>query len=168
MNLPVEQDSVLTRYLQGPSYLESALGGLHEADLDRLPADGGWTIRQIVHHIADGDDIWKMCIKVALGNEQAEFTLTWYWALAQKDWADRWAYGCRSLEPSLALLKASRVHVQQLLDQIPDGWSRSVGVRNRKGEVERITVGFIVEMQADHLQHHVNRILAIRKEGGGA
>jgi len=168
MDLPVERDLILTRYLQGPSVLESALVGLREADLDRLPADGGWTIRQIVHHIADGDDLWKTCIKVALANEQAEFTLAWYAALPQRDWADRWAYARRSLEPSLALLKASRAHIQQLLDQIPDGWSRSIGVRNRDGGIERVTVGFVVEMQAHHLEHHVNRILAIRKEGGGA
>jgi len=44
--------------------------------------------RQIVHHIADGDDLWKTYIKIALGNEQAEFTLAWYLAFPQTEWAN--------------------------------------------------------------------------------
>ncbi len=66
------------------------------------------------------------------------------------------------------LLKANREHILQLLEHIPDGWSRSVGVRKPDGETERVLVGFVVEMQADHLLRHVDRILAIRRERGGA
>ena len=168
MNAPDDQDSVLARYMEGPALLERALSGLQDADLDTSPSQGGWTIRQIVHHIVDGDDLWKTCVKVALGNEQAEFTLDWYWALPQEVWADRWAYTHRSLDVSLALLKANRGHVQQLLEKVPDGWYRSIRFRKSNGEIERLTVGAVVEMQADHVVHHVNRILAIRRESAGA
>jgi hypothetical protein len=48
----------------------------------------------------------------------------------------------------------------------PEAWSRSVAVRDSKGQLERVTVGFVVEMQADHLVYHVKRILEIQKEGG--
>ena len=81
MNPPKDRESILTRYKEGPSLLERTLADLQDADLDKPPSQGGWTIRQIVHHIVDGDDIWKTCIKMALGNEQAEFFLGWYWAL---------------------------------------------------------------------------------------
>jgi len=154
--------------MEGSALLERALVGLQDADLDTPPSQGGWTIRQNVHHIVDGDDLWKTCIKVALGNEKAEFTLEWYWALPQEVWANRWAYAHRSLDASLALLKASRSHVLQLLEQVPDGWDRSVGFRKSNGETERLPVGAVVEMQADHVVHHVNRILAIRREIDGA
>jgi len=168
MNAPNDRDSVLARFKEGPALLERTLAGLHDADLDTPPSRGGWTIRQIVHHIVDGDDLWKACIKAALGNEQGEFTLEWYWALPQEVWATRWSYAHRSLDVSLALLKATRDHVLQLLAQVPDGWCRSVGLRKPNGETERMPVGAVVEMQADHLVHHVNRILAIRREIGGA
>ena len=168
MNPPDDRDSVLARYMEGPALLERALAGLQDAELDTPPSQGGWTIRQIVHHVVDGDDLWKTCIKVALGNEQAEFTLEWYWALPQEDWANRWAYAHRSLDVSLALLRANRSHVLQLLESVPDGWHRSVEFRKSNGETERLPVGAVVEMQADHVVHHVNRILAIRKESDGA
>lgn len=148
--------------------LERAIADLQDADLDASPPQGGWTIREIVHHIVDGDDIWKACIKMALGNEQAEFALAWYWALPQDVWPDRWAYKARSLEVSMALLRANRNHILQLLEHLPDGWRRSVGFRKHSGEIEQVPVGFVVEMQADHLLRHVDRILAIRRERGGA
>lgn len=168
MKLPNDQKSVLARYMEGPALLERTLAGLQESDLDAPSSKSGWTIRQIVHHIVDGDDIWKTCIKIALGNEQAEFTLEWYWALSQEEWANSWAYAHRSLDVSLALLKANRSHVMQLLEQNPDVWYRSVGFRKFNGKTERLSVGAIVEMQADHAEHHVNRILSIRRERDSA
>ena len=167
MNPQDDQDSVLARYKEGPALLERALAGLGDADLDAVPAEGGWTIRQIVHHIVDGDDLWKSCIKAALGNEQGEFTLGWYWALPQEVWAGRWAYANRSPDVSLALLKATRAHVLQLLETVPGGWNRSIALRKSDGQTEQLHVSAVVEMQAGHLVHHVNRILAIRREFGG-
>jgi hypothetical protein len=35
-------------------------------------------------------------------------------------------------------------------------------------ENEQVPVGFVIQMQADHLLHHVERIRAILREGGGA
>ena len=168
MNLPSDRETVLTRYQEGPAQLERALAGLQDADLDTPPLQGGWTIRQIVHHIVDGDDLWKQGIKAAMGAEDGEFTLGWYWAHPQQVWADRWAYAHRSLDSSVALLKANRGHVIQLLEAVPDGWNQTVGVRKPAGEIETVSVGFVVEMQADHVMHHVKRILAIRGEAGGA
>ena len=162
-----DPETVLTRYREGPALLERALAGLTAAELDAPPRLGGWTIRQIVHHVADGDDLWKSGLKAALGNEGGEFTLAWYWSLPQEEWAERWGYAQRSLAASVALLKACRDHVVQLLETIPDAWSRTIGVRRPDGKLDSFAVGAIVAMQADHLEHHVERILAIRRECGG-
>jgi uncharacterized damage-inducible protein DinB len=166
MNASDDRKAILARFGDGPAHLDAALAGLAYEDLDARPTSGGWTIREIVHHVADGDDLWKAGIKAALGNEQGEFTLSWYWSLPQDAWVERWAYADRSLAPSLALLRAARAHVLQLLEHLADGWERSIAVRRPDGEILRLTVGEIVEMQADHVEHHVKRILAIRDELG--
>lgn len=167
MNAPDDQDSVLARFRRGPALLEHALDGVRDAELDAVPSRGGWTIRQIVHHLADGDDLWKLGIKVALGNDLGEFSLDWYRTQPQEAWAEKWAYANRPLDVSLALLKASRAHIEQLLGQVPDGWHRSVSFRKPDGNIERVPVGAIVGMQADHVEHHVKQIRAIRSEVGG-
>lgn len=167
MNPPSDREAVMIRFREGPALLEQALAGLKDADLDALPAEGGWTIRQIVHHLVDGDDLWKPGIKAALGAEGGEYTLGWYWAHPQEVWAERWGYAHRSLDESLALLKAGRAHVVQLLEAVPNGWNKTIGVRKSDGNLETISVGAIVEMQADHVEHHVKRIHALRAEMGG-
>lgn len=164
MESPKNQKKILELFKQGPNTLENALAGLTDSELDYAPSNGGWTIRQIIHHISDGDDLWKTCIKIALGNEQAEFTLQWYLALPQIEWAKRWNYENRSIDVSLALLRANRGHILQLLEYAPDGWTKSVQFRDSNGEIEVVPVGFVIQMQVDHVVHHVNRILAIRKE----
>lgn len=164
MKAPDDQDSVLARYMEGPALLDRALAGIQDTELDAPRSDGGWTIRQIVHHVVDGDDLWKTCIKAALGNEQAEFSLPWYWAQPQVVWARKWAYEKRSVDVSLALLRANRHHINQLLACVPDGWHRSVVFRKSSGEAERMPVGAVVEIQADHVEHHVKQIRAIRSE----
>lgn len=166
MKSPANKDSIIARYREGPTLLERALAGLTDAELDTAPTEGGWTIRQIVHHIVDGDDLWKTCIKQALGNNQTEFSLDWYRTLSQDKWADRWAYAQRPVEVSLALLKAIRDHVMQLLEHVPDGWNRTVEFREPNGETETVPVGFVIEMQADHVAHHVKQIETILNKSG--
>jgi uncharacterized damage-inducible protein DinB len=166
MNMKPKGDrvTILDRFKKGPATLENVLQGLSERELDAVPEQGGWTIRQIVHHIADGDDLWKIGIKMALGNEQAEFRLDWYWAFSQDEWTARWAYTRRPLDKSLAFIKACRNHIMELIEYVPNAWDKSVKVPTRDGNIEIITVGAVIEMQADHVMHHVKRIKAILAE----
>lgn len=164
MNLPEDRDRTLSRFREGPILLEQTVSGLQDSELDFTPAAGGWSIRQIVHHIVDGDDIWKFGIKMVFGNEQAELSLGWYSSQTQDTWADRWAYNRRSIGVSLSLLKAIREHLLQLLASVPEAWDRVVAVRTQQEKIERVTVGFIIQMQADHLFHHLERIRAILRE----
>jgi DinB superfamily len=167
MKAPENRDAAISRYRQGPFLLEQALTGLRDADLDAIPSGGGWSIRQIVHHLADGDDIWKMGVKMAIGNNQAEFALGWYWSLPQVTWAESWAYSRRSIGESLSLLRVTRAHILQLLECVPEAWDRSVTIRTPQGEMERIPVGYVIQMQGDHVLHHLERIHTILQERGG-
>jgi hypothetical protein len=156
-------DEILTHYADGPARLEAAIAGLTETDLDSALASGTWTIRQLVHHVVDGDDLWKMCIKQALGNSESQFDLGWYWNMAQDRWAESWNYAGRALKPSLALFRASRGHVVQLVRQIAGAWECSLVIQWPHQERGRITVGQVIEMQARHVDAHVEDIRKIRQ-----
>lgn len=167
MELPENQSGIIELFKQGPGILENTLSGLSDLELDYVPSNGSWNIRQIIHHITDGDDLWKTGIKIAMGNEQAGFTLSWYSMFPQTEWAKRWCYKERSIDESLALFKANRVHILQLLEHIPGAWKKTIHFRDSNGQIEVLPVGAVIKMQADHLLHHINRILAIRKEISG-
>lgn len=168
MIAPEDQEGAISRYREGPSLLEDTVKGLKDDVLDAVPSGGGWTIRQIVHHVVDGDDIWKLGIKMAIGSDHAEFPLGWYQGMSQETWAVRWAYGSRSIDASLSLLKAIREHIVQLLESVPEAWNRAVLLHKRDGQIERVPVGFVIQMQGDHLVQHVQRICDILREQGGA
>jgi uncharacterized damage-inducible protein DinB len=154
---------LLARYADGPDQLEAALAGLTEADLDLALTVGTWSIRQLVHHVVDGDDLWKAAIKAALGHSRGLFSFCWYWDKPQEEWAEDWHYAGRAIEPSLALFRANRRHIVQLLQQIPDAGERYTLITLPDGEKRPTPVHYVVQMQTDHVTGHVNDIRAIRE-----
>lgn len=159
-------NDILAQYADGPSLLDSALSGLRKTDLDLAPGADSWSIRQIVHHIVDGDDIWKTCIKTALGNSDALFSLQWYSVKSQMEWSESWAYPRRGLESSLALYRANRAHIVDLLEHLPGALEKSIRLERRGKEEIRITVFDVVELHVQHLEEHLESIKAIRQAHG--
>ena len=162
----ISTDEILAQYADGPSLLDSALAGLSETDLDLSPGADSWSIRQIVHHLVDGDDIWKICIKTALGNSEALFSLQWYTAKPQMEWSESWAYSHRGLESSLELYRANRRHIVDLLEHIPGACEKSVRLERPGKEELRITVFDVVELHVQHLTEHIESIKSIRQAHG--
>lgn len=158
------QNTTISQYASGPVQLNAVLKGLTDSDLDLSLTTDTWTIRQIVHHIVDGDDMWKTCIKAALGNNVGLFSLQWYWDRSQTDWAENWNYANRPIQPSLELLHANRQHITELIQQTPNPWKLSIRIKHPEIEDEqRITIGFVLEMQTGHMTEHIGEIQAIRQ-----
>ena len=61
------RDQIIARYAAGIEAVDEALAGLAEADLDLAREAGKWTIREIVHHIADAENLWELAVKSAAG-----------------------------------------------------------------------------------------------------
>ena len=164
MEAPNNIIELMDSFKQGPSKIEKVIADLSDNDLNYVPINGGWSIRQIIHHIADGDDLWKTCIKMTLGNQQPEFNLKWYQAMPQMEWAKHWNYENRSIAESLNLFKANRDHILQLLEYTPNWWIKKFQYEEPDGKINHITIGFVIKMQTNHAIHHLNRILEIQKE----
>lgn len=154
---------ILALYADGPRRLEEVLQGISNAKLDLTLSADSWSIRQIVHHLADGDDIWKACIKMALGNANGLYSLAWYWEKEQLEWSKDWNYAGRDIEPSLALLRANRRHIIDLIQPITRTWEMSVRLYQPDGAEGRISIGEVIAMQAGHIVGHIQDIRAIRR-----
>lgn len=156
---------VIERYTRCASLLQKSVRGLREGELDACESPGGWTIREYVHHLIDGDDSWTLCIKQALGNPELPFTLDWYIQYPEQEhWARSWRYAERGIGPSLALIRANRAHIAQLLRAVPDALDVQVTVRGRDGSLEVARVQDVVEMLIRHVEAHVADIERIRKQ----
>ena len=158
--------TVIERYLDGVRLVEEALSGLSGASLDEVPDTENWSIRQIVHHLVDGDDIWSLAVKMALGGSEAVFDLHWYWQTPQVQWARSWAYAQREIRPALELFAANRRYIIDLIEALPGAWECSILVPWPHHEAERLTVGQILAMQARHVRGHIEEIRKIRQIRG--
>ena len=155
-------EALLKRYLQLPERLEAAIVGLSESELD-LTKGEGWSIRQYVHHTVEGELMWQIFLRAIVGRDGIEFPISWYFGLPQEEWAQRWAYDKRTVEPTLALFRSStRALVELLRNLPPEAWEH-YGCVTWPGEIEEthLTVRDILLIHLRHMDQHTADIRAI-------
>lgn len=104
-----------------PRQLREAVTGLSDAQLDTRYRPGGWTLRQVVHHLADSHQNCYTRFKLAL--TEANPTIKPYDEAA---WAELPDGKSGPLEPSLALLDALHVRwVATLRNMAPADFART-------------------------------------------
>ena len=144
-------------YLSGVEELESAVAGLDASALDWSRAPGAWGVRQIVHHIADGDTLFLLPMRMAIAEPGRTFVYNW--PKDNASYGENLRYGERDIAPSLALLRAIRTHMLQLMHAVPDIWTRSIVDENgRVWNFERF-----IRLLTGHALEHVDEILKIRR-----
>lgn len=152
-----EKDRLARRFARGISQLMEALDGLEETDLDRCREPGKWSIRQIVHHIAEAELLWNTALKAALANPGCTFDFNWY--IADNKCAGPLFYNRRPIDESLALFRASRKQVLELLELADRFWEQFLYAQHENmGGKRKFTVEDIVQWQDKHLRLHLIQI----------
>ncbi len=157
-NIPTE---ILTLYTKAPDELEAALSGITEAQLDKRLTPETWSIRQIVHHMVDGDVMWTLLMKVAIFNSGCSFNFDWY--TGNDTSAEGLRYAERSIEPVIQLFRANRTQMTQLFALLDDAGNRSIQLTTPEGP-HPVTLSQMVAIQASHAMGHIGEIQAIRGE----
>ena len=160
--VPRSPEETRALYSRGGDDVEAALAGLTEADLDLTRAPEEWSIRQIVHHLAETDAMFLMIFESALAQPGGTFIRNSY---DQVHWAETLVYQERAIEPSLALIKAMRWHIAHLLQHIPNHWDCSVLLKfaSDEGEGYKVTVGQLLGEMNWHLAEHCAEIHETRR-----
>jgi catechol 2,3-dioxygenase-like lactoylglutathione lyase family enzyme len=159
--VPRSAEETRALYSRGGDDVEAALAGLAEADLDLTRAPDEWSIRQIVHHLAETDAMFLMIFESALARSGSTFIRNSY---DQAHWAETLVYNQRAIEPSLALIKATRWHLAHLFQHIPDHWDRYVLLKfaSEEGEGDKVTIGQLLDGMNWHLADHCREIRETR------
>jgi uncharacterized damage-inducible protein DinB len=141
-----------------PERLASAVAGLSAAQLDTPYRPGGWTVRQVVHHVPDSHMNALVRFKLALTEEQPTIK-TYDEAL----WAELADAKTTPIEPSLALLENLHKRWDQLLRSLSaDQWTRKM----QHPEMGTVTLDDYLQVYAWHGRHHVAHITALRQRNG--
>lgn len=146
---------------QLPGLLAAALAGLSEEQLDTPYREGGWTVRQVAHHLADSHMVCVFRFKLAL--TEAEPTIQTYEEDAWARLADS-----SSAPVSLALEQVRGLHARWALllrSMTEADFARTYRYPNasRPSRLDR-TLG----LYAWHGRHHTAHITALRERMGWA
>jgi hypothetical protein len=114
------REALIARYREGPAVVEAALEGVSEAELDHRSADGGWSAREVVHHLGDSEMTSGIRLRKLLAEDGP--TIQGY---DEAEYARRLHYASRPVGPSLAAMRAARQATAPILDLLgEEDWSR--------------------------------------------
>lgn len=141
-----------------PAALRSAVAGLSPAQVATPYRDGGWTVRQVVHHVPESHMNAFTRFKLALTEDNP--TIKPY---EEDRWAKLGDVARTPLETSLALLDALHERWIILLEVMTDGDFRRPLTHPELGAM---TLDRMLQLYAWHGPHHVAHITTLRAREG--
>ncbi len=155
---PHERSRWMDEVAAAPAAVHAVVAGLTDAQLDTRYRDGGWTVRQVVHHLPDSHAQAYMRFKLALTEDEP--TIKPYHE-------DRWAElpdSRSAIGPSLALLEGVHARWTSLMRAMTDEeWTRTF-FHPEQGRALRLDA--VLGMYAWHGRHHVAHIAGLRERQG--
>lgn len=141
-----------------PRRLRAAVQGLGEAQLDAPYRPGGWTVRQVVHHLADSHLNAYIRLRLALTEESP--TIRPY---DEKQWAELPDARRLALEPSLSILSGLHERWSNLLESL----SREQLERKLSHpEIGSLSVAQLTCLYGWHSRHHLAHVTHLRERSG--
>ena len=140
-----------------PAKLRAAVAGLNQQQLATPYRPGGWTVRQVVHHLADSHMNAYCRVKLALTEQNP--TIKPY---DEAKWADL-ADSKLAAEVSLPIIDAVHQRWIALLGAMqPPDFARTF-VHPERGAM---TLDGLLALYSWHSRHHVGHITALRQRNG--
>jgi hypothetical protein len=131
--------------------------GLGDADLARTYGEGKWSVRYVLHHLADAETVFFDRIRRVLSEKRGVL-----WVFNQDEWARGLDYGRRPVELSRRIYEATRASIIYYTQTSYESKGHlefvhsETGVRTLKDELDKV---------AWHNEKHLGQIrIALGKE----
>ena len=157
-NSAQERAAAIDDIASAPQKMRSAVTGLTDAQLDTPYREGGWTVRQVVHHVPDSHMNSYLRCKFAL--TEHEPTIKPY---DENIWANLIDGKTAPIEPSLRLLEGLHHRWAMLLRSLSDA---DLGRKFTHPEIGLINIDRVIAGYAWHSKHHVAHITTLRQSKG--
>ena len=141
-----------------PQHMRSAVAGLNSMQLDTPYRDGGWTVRQVIHHVPDSHKNSYIRFNFAL--TEHEPTIKPY---DEAVWAELVDARTAPIEPSLNLLEGLHDRWALLLRSLS---GEDVKRKFYHPELGVVTIEQYIALYAWHGKHHVAHITSLRQREG--
>jgi uncharacterized damage-inducible protein DinB len=155
---PAERSHMVESVATAPANFRSAVKGLDDRQLNTPYREGGWTVRQVIHHVADSH--MNSYVRFRLALTETEPTIKPY---DEKLWAELPDARSAPIEPSLNMLDAMHHRWVILLRSFkPEDFARTM----RHPERGTMTLDDSLALYEWHGRHHAAHITSLRKRMG--
>ncbi|HXI13553.1 MAG TPA: putative metal-dependent hydrolase [Thermoanaerobaculia bacterium] len=151
-----ERSGMIAAIAKAPSVLRTAVTGLTEKQLDTSYRPGGWTLRQVVHHLADSH--LNAYTRFKLGLTEDRPTIRPY---DEAKWAELDDARNAPIGISLELLEALHLRWVAMLESIDPSQFEGIIVHPDSGEM---TLDRLLALYTWHGRHHTAHITALRAQ----
>ena len=153
-----QREQLIDEIAGTPARVRAAVEGLSAEQLETPYRPGGWTVRQVVHHIADSH--LNSYVRFRLALTEDEPTIKPY---HEDRWAELEDARTAPLEVSLALLESLHERWVQLLKSLKaEDFARTF----KHPEMGVVSLDKNVGLYAWHGRHHVAHITGLRERMG--
>ena len=153
-----ERAAAIRTITEAPARVRLACAGLSEAQLDTPYRPGGWTVRQVVHHVVDSHINAYLRTKFALSDDNP--TILPY---PEQIWAEMADARTAPVAMSLTLLDALHGRWVMLLTSLPAELFARTLLHPERGPM---SIDDVLAMYEWHSRHHVAHITALREREG--
>ncbi len=139
-----------------PSWMDACIENLDAAQLEVPYREGGWTIKQVVHHVADSHANAYIRVKLALTEDNP--TIKPY---KEAEWAKLPDVDAIPVNVSVTMLHAMHRRLVALLESMDDAaWQRTYFHPEQQ---RNVPLWEVVAMYAWHSKHHTAHIMQLRR-----
>jgi hypothetical protein len=135
---------------QTPARFRALVSALSDARLERPYRPGGWTVRQVVHHVPDSHMNAYVRMKLAVTEDTPAVR-----GYAEERWAELPEAKTAPVDVSLALLESLHRRWVMFLRALPDADFEKAYMHSEMG---RVTLDEALALYAWHCRHHARHI----------
>ena len=157
---PAQREMWIREIEQAPVRLTEALHGLSEEQLDTPYREGGWTVRQVVHHLADSHMNSVIRFKLALTEDTPSIK-----PYEEQLWAELADSRGAPVAPSVDLIRSLHARWAMLLRSMSDEDFARTFYHPASQTVSRLDRA--LGLYAWHGKHHITHIASLRERMGG-
>ncbi len=158
LHTSTERAAMVGQIANTPARMRAAVTGMSDAQLDTPYRDGGWTVRQVVHHVPDSHMNAYTRVKLALTEDEPAIK-----PYDEAAWAKLNDVRDTPIETSLMLLETLHARWDTILRAMTDADFARTLLHPDHGV---ITLDWLIAMYAWHGRHHVAHITSLRERSG--
>ncbi len=155
---PALRQAAIEKIAETPAKFRAAVRGLNDSQLDTPYRDGGWTVRQVVHHVPDSHVNAYVRLKLAL--TESSPTIKPY---AEDKWAQLADSRSTPIEVSLSLLESTHARWVIILRSLAEADFARKLIHPEHGDRN---IDWLIFLYAWHGPHHTAHVTELRKAKG--